>query len=330
MSRTRSRRPLLATLAAGGVGAVLLAACTGGVYDTTTVPGPTTTTSTSSAGGASAPSTTTTAQECLDDGSQLASYAPSSEITGYVQKIKKNGRLVAGVSADTLLLGSRNPITGRIEGFDIDQLHAIAKAIFGDPDKIEFRVITTAQRIPVLQDDEVDVVARTMTINCERWKEAAFSRVYYQAGQKVLVRSDSAATSIDDLDGERVCAPRGSTSLTQMTEENPDVVPVPADTHTGCLVLFQQGEVAAITGDDTVLAGLAAQDPYAKVVGDAFSEEPYGLAVSLEHPELVRFVNHVLDQEIGDGGWAASYDLWLRDTLGAPPALPKPDYGRKP
>ena len=56
----------------------------------------------------------------------------------------KRGRLIAGVSADTLLLGARNPVSGKIEGFDIDMLHAVSQAIFGDPDKIELRVITAA------------------------------------------------------------------------------------------------------------------------------------------------------------------------------------------
>ena len=63
-------------------------------------------------------------------------------------KIKKRGRLVAGVSADTYLLGSRNPFTGEIEGFDIDMVKAVAKAIFGNEDRYQLRVITAAQRIP--------------------------------------------------------------------------------------------------------------------------------------------------------------------------------------
>ena len=73
-------------------------------------------------------------------------------------KIRKRGRLVAGVSADTLLWGSRNPFTGRIEGFDIDVLRAVAQAILGSEDKIEFRVITTSQRISALQNGDVDIV----------------------------------------------------------------------------------------------------------------------------------------------------------------------------
>ena len=106
----------------------------------------------------------------------------------YMRTIQERGRLIAGVSADTLLLGARNPINGKIEGFDIDMLHAVSQAIFGDPDKIDPKVITAAERETVLQDGDVDIVARNMTINCDRWKNIAFSSEYYRSGQKVLIR----------------------------------------------------------------------------------------------------------------------------------------------
>jgi polar amino acid transport system substrate-binding protein len=244
-----------------------------------------------------------------------------------MDKIRKRGRLVAGVSADTLLLGARNPVTGRIEGFDIDVLRAVAQAIFGDPDKVELRVITAADRIPLLQKGKVDIVARNMTITCDRWKDIAFSTEYYRAGQKVLVPLGSRATDLAALKGQKVCAPKGSTSLDKLGQYG-GVIPVPADTHTACLVLFQQGTVDAITGDDTVLAGLAAQDPYARVVGRAFTAEPYGLGVSKEHVDLVRFVNGVLEQMRRDGRLTAAYDRWLKPALGPAAAPPTPVYGR--
>src|ERR1035438_813456 len=107
------------------------------------------------------------------------------------------------------------------------------------------------------------------------------------------------------------------------------LIPVGSDTHTGCLVLFQQDKVDAITGDDTILAGLAAQDPYAEVINaPAFTAEPYGIGVSRSHPEFVRFVNGVLAQMRADGQWKASYDTWLMDALGPAPAPPAPVYGR--
>jgi polar amino acid transport system substrate-binding protein len=253
-----------------------------------------------------------------------------------MSRIENRGRLVAGVSADTLLLGSRNPISGRIEGFDIDLLHAISQAIFGDPDKLELRVITAAQRLPVLEDGSVDIVARNMTITCARWKDIAFSSEYYRSGQKVMVRlgdttaSGGRITGMRDLAGKKVCAPNGSTSMDEL-RTFPGLQPVGADTHTGCLVLFQQGKVDAITGDDTVLAGLAAQDPYAHVVqAPAFTAEPYGLGIGKGNVDFVRFVNGVLAELRADGRWQKSYNRWLADALGKAPNPPAAVYGRTP
>jgi polar amino acid transport system substrate-binding protein len=98
-------------------------------------------------------------------------------------------------------------------------------------------------------------------------------------------------------------------------------------------VLFQQGQVDAITGDDTVLAGLAAQDPYAFVPPQqrAVSAEPYGLGFNSEEVDLVRFANGVLEDIRTDGRWQEFYGRWLADALntrGDLPSPPQPEYGR--
>jgi polar amino acid transport system substrate-binding protein len=311
---------------------VVTAGCSSsGVYATTQIPTPAPPSTTTPA-----PSATTTPPAC---GNPLASFAPAGANPApgatmpsgsYMATIQKRGRLIAGVSSDTLLLGARNPLNGQIEGFDIDMLKAVSKAIFGDPNKIEFRVITTAQRIPVLTDGSVDIVARAMTINCTRWAQIDFSTEYYLAGQKVLVAKGSTAKGMEDLKGKKVCAPNGSTSMDKL-KTFAGLVPVGSDTHTGCLVLFQQGKVDAITGDDTILAGLAAQDPYAVVVkAPAFTKEPYGLGISKSHPDFVKFINGVLEQMRTDGQWTTAYDTWLKGALGPAPAPPAPVYGRQP
>ncbi|PUB32190.1 amino acid ABC transporter substrate-binding protein (PAAT family) [Promicromonospora sp. AC04] len=277
--------------------------------------------------------TATAAEDCSDGLPAVASIDPggSPEVTSgsTMAAIRERGVLVVGVSADTLLMGSRNPFTGKIEGFDIDVARQIADAILGDPDKIQFRVITSGDREALLQEHEVDIVTRAFTINCDRWENIAFSAEYYHAGQKLLVPSTSDVASIDDLAGQRVCAPEGTTTLERL-EQWEGVEAVPAPTHTTCLVLFQQGAVDAITGDDTVLAGFAAQDPYAEVVGDAVSDEPYGVGIPADQPDMVQFVNGVLAQMIAGGQWEESYDRWLGDALGPAPAAPQPVYGRTP
>jgi len=246
----------------------------------------------------------------------------------YMAEIQARGRLIVGVADDTLLFGFLNPLTNRIEGFDIDMAREVARAIFGDPDAVELRAIAYSQRVPVLVEGSVDLVANTFTVNCARDQLIDFSTVYYKAGQKVLVRNDSPAARIQDLAGGRVCAAAGSTSIENVRAimTTPPIVAVEVEDQTDCLVAFQQGRVDAISTDDTILAGLAAQDPYARILPDFISEEPYGLGTSQAHPEFTAFVNGRLDQIRADGTWARIYNQWLGELFGPAPAPPAPTY----
>ncbi len=240
-----------------------------------------------------------------------------------MEKILKRGRLIAGVDQNSYLMGFRNSFTGEIEGFDVDVARQIARSVFGDEKKVQFKVVTAAERIGVLQRGEVDVVVRTMTITCDRLKEVGFSSVYYQAGQRVLVRRNSGITGVESLADKRVCVASGSTSLNNVVSRVKTTVSVP--NWTDCLVMLQQGQTDAISTDDTILAGLAAQDPYTEVVGARFTEEPYGVGVPKGQDDLVRFVNGVLERMRGDGTWSGIYWRWL-STLGPAPAPPVARY----
>jgi len=244
---------------------------------------------------------------------------PKVTLGSFMAKIRARGYLIAGVDQSTFHFRHLNPLDGKIEGFDIDMVHAVAAAIFGNPSKVEFKAISDAQRIPAIQSGAVDIVAHTMTINCERLQQVDFSTVYYDAGQRVLVQSNSRAKSIADLGGKKVCATTGSTSIANIKAAPSHPIPVAVTFWTDCLVLLQQGDVAAISTDDSILAGLAAQDPWTKVVGPRFSSEPYGLAISKQHPDFVRFVNAVLQQLRANGRWAASYARWVGTPVPAPP-----------
>jgi polar amino acid transport system substrate-binding protein len=240
-------------------------------------------------------------------------------------EIQKRGRLILGTSQDTLLFSSRNPFTGKVEGFDVDMGRQLAQAIFGDPDKIQIKVIGYDKRVSSARDGSVDIVADTMTANCSRWKDVNFSSIYYEAGQRVLVSANSAVKTIEDLGGKKVCAAGGSTSFDNIGKVKTRPIAVAKPAFGDCLVAFQQNEVDAVSTDDTILAGMAAQDPYAKVVGPKFTEEPYGMAMSPDHPEFTRFVNAVLDQNRANGTWTATYKKWL-GAFGAAPAPPVAVY----
>ena len=341
MSRMpRTRLPLWA---AGTTLLLSLAACGAGGYAQTPLsPTPTAAATTSAAPTTAAP--TPAASKCnpvpagfnpLQTYDPLPSLPASGALTGRLAEIRARGYLIAGVSADTLLMGARNPLTGQIEGFDIDLVHEIAKAILGDAAKVQLVVITAGQRQSFLVNRTVDIVVRNMTMNCARWLDwpIAFSAEYYHSGQKVLVRKGSTATSLDDLAAAKakVCAPTGTTSLAKLQEfVAKGVVPVTADTHTGCLLHFQQAKVDAITGDDTVLAGLATQDPYAVVPAQtAITAEPYGVGFNSEDKVFVQYVNRLLETMKADGRWKASNDRWLAPSLGDAPTPPAAVYGRQ-
>jgi polar amino acid transport system substrate-binding protein len=164
----------------------------------------------------------------------------------------------------------------------------------------------------------VDIVAHTLTITCDRLIDVDFSSVYFEAHQKVLVLKNSSATSLDDLHGQKVCATFGSDSVDRIRQHH--AVPVQVKYWTDCLVRLQQGSVAAISTDDSILDGLAAQDPWTKIIGKALTDEPYGLAISKQHPEFVRFVNAVLQQLRTDGQWKTSYKAWLGNPVPNPPS----------
>lgn len=239
--------------------------------------------------------------------------------------IAARGRLIAGVDQSQFLFGFRDPVTGTLEGFDIDIAREIARAIFGDPNRVEFRVVEAGQREAVLQSGEVDVVVRTFSINCARKHNVAFSTVYFNADQRILVRKGSGIDSAAGLAGKRACAVSGTTSLAKLYGLDPRPIVVGAPTWTDCLVMLQQGQIDAIGTDGVVLAGLAAQDPNVAVVGASLGVEPYGVGIKKENEDLVRFVNGVLEQIRTDGTWQRLYDERLQ-PLGPSPGPPPARY----
>ncbi len=182
-----------------------------------------------------------------------------------------------------------------------------------------YKAISDAQRIPDITSGAVDIVAHTMTITCARLQQVDFSSVYFDAAQRVLVLKNSTAQSLADLGGPEGLRDHRVRLARQRHRTRTEAVPVAVPYWTDCLVLLQQGEVAAISTDDSILDGLAAQDPWTKLVGPELTDEPYGLAISKQHPEFVRFVNAVLQQLRTNGQWAASYRHWIGPSVPAPP-----------
>ncbi|MDQ0984475.1 glutamate ABC transporter substrate-binding protein [Streptomyces sp. V2I9] len=273
-----------------------------------------------------------------------ASLPPSGGGGPAVDRIKRRGKLIAGVDQNSFRWGYRNPESRRLEGFDIDLVRAIAEDVLGDPDAVVFRAIPTNQRIAALEHDRVDVVVRTMTINCKRLEQVSFSTAYFQTGQQVLAPKDSGITGYDSsLKGRRVCSAEGSTAYEALekqsfgalykddydgTGRDPDRLTVP--NQLDCLVRLQLGEVDAVVTDNALAAGQAAQDPAVELKGKApFTTEYYGVAAKKGADDLVARVNKVLvDYRAGgdDSAWMTSYRRWLAAGLPGISGPPAPEY----
>jgi polar amino acid transport system substrate-binding protein len=201
----------------------------------------------------------------------------------------------------------------------------VARDIFGTPSQVEYRILSSADRVAALQNNQVDIVVKTMSITCERKKLVNFSTVYLVANQRILAPRDSPIAHATDLSGKRVCAVKGTTSLQRIQEINPSPIVMEVVTWADCLVALQQRQVDAVSTDDSILAGLVAQDPYLHIVGPSMNEEPYGIGINLQNTGLVRFVNGTLDRIRRDGTWSTLYRKWLT-VLGPAPAPPVARY----
>jgi polar amino acid transport system substrate-binding protein len=242
-------------------------------------------------------------------------------------QILARGSLRVGVDDNTYLWGYRDPATLDLTGFDVDLLQQVSQAIFGSPGHIDYVVVPNKLRAQYVQSGKVDILAETMTITCAREKLVDFSTVYYEAHQQILVPSNSEIAGTQDLNGKRVCAPAKSTSLQNLANLREHIQLWAVENETDCLVMLQQGQVDAISTDDTILQGLAAQDPNTKLVGQTFSDEPYGMAISKAHPDFTRFVNGVLAQVRVDGAWTNIYNSNILTGTKIPaPSIPLAKY----
>jgi polar amino acid transport system substrate-binding protein len=214
----------------------------------------------------------------------------------FMRKIQRRGRLTVGVDQNSLGLGYFNPRTGKMEGFDIDVVRKVARAIFGPgnpDDHIRYRAISTQQREAAVYYRNVDMVASAFTNTCGRQRRMRFSTVYYRARQRLLVPESSDVNSLSDLKYERVCATRSSTTIANLVKTG--VVAFPVELRSDCLVALQERDVAAVTSDDAILVGLCRQDPQTKIVGPPIKDiQHYGLAMDRRRRGFVRFVNAVL------------------------------------
>lgn len=289
--------------------AFVITACTGGGGTAT--------------GAASSPSVAASAPASA---SAAAPSAPASfAADSTMGKIQAAGKLVCGTKFDVIAFGFKNPTTNEVEGFDADLCREIATALGVQPEFVE---AISANRLPFLKEDKVDIVISTMTRNPDRLKEIDFSKIYYVAGQKILVKSDSAHQSVADLAAAnvKVCSGEGSTSEKNLqTNGVAQANLVLFKTYTEAAQALVDGRCDAVSTDDSILFGLASQNTGLEVRGEAFTEEPLGIGIKKGKDDLVQFINGVLDAMAADGRWKALYDKNIKPYSGAEAPTPPLD-----
>ena len=248
---------------------------------------------------------------------------PSIPLEQRVPDILKRGRIVVGVAQSLNRLGFRDPVTGDLAGFEVDIAHEIARDIFGDPNKVEFRYADSRNRSEILNSGEVDIIIRTMSVTRERQKNTEFSSPYLEAHNRLLVLANSPINAIDDLADKRICVTRNSTSASAISQFDIGELLI-TDTWTDCLMAMQRHQTDAVFTDDAILAGLQTQDPYTRLIdlGTNIGSSTYnvGIAPSTKSRDtrgLTQQVNMTIERIQKDGTWKRLYDEWLGDYLGS-------------
>ncbi|MFE4428106.1 transporter substrate-binding domain-containing protein [Peribacillus butanolivorans] len=227
-------------------------------------------------------------------------------------QVKDKDKIVFGVKNDTRLFGLKNPSTGEVEGFDIDIAKALAAEILGDEKKVEFKEVTSKTRMALLNNGDIDAIVATMTITDDRKKEVDFTDVYFDAGQSLLVKKGSDIKGIDSLEGKKVLAVKGSTSAINIREKAPDAQVLEFENYSEAFAALKSGQGDALTTDDSILYGMADEDPNYELVGGTFTDEPYGIAVKKGNENFVAELNKALKSLKDSGKYDEIHDKWIK------------------
>lgn len=227
--------------------------------------------------------------------------------------IQEAGQIVIGVKEDQPGLGYLDAATGERSGFDVDIARWMAAELGLSEDQIEFRAIPSANREQELVNGNIDMYVGTYSITPERKEQIDFAGPYAVTGQGLLVAADNETINSDeDLTSDvTVCSATGSTPI-QNIRDNYDADTREFDTYSQCIAQLEDGSVDAVTTDELILLGYAAQSPDTlKIVGEPFSEELYGIGVPKGDDAFRTFLNDALEN--GGETWTQIWD----DNLGA-------------
>ncbi|MER5429106.1 glutamate ABC transporter substrate-binding protein [Streptomyces sp. NPDC002588] len=221
------------------------------------------------------------------------------------------GKIKIGIKYDQPGLGLKKP-DGSFAGFDVDVATYVAKQLGYEPDQIEFVETKSADRENALARGDVKLIAATYSITDERKQKVDFAGPYLLAHQDLLIKTDSDISKGTDLNGKKLCSVTGSTSAQNVQKSiAPKANLKEYGTYSECIAGLQNGAVDAVTTDDSILAGFAAQDQYKgkfKLAGLKLSNENYGIGVKKGDTATVDKVNKALEQMVSDGSWQKAVD----------------------
>lgn len=234
-------------------------------------------------------------------------------------KLAEQGSITIGTKFDQPLFGLQAP-SGEPEGFDVEIGKIIAGELGIDSDNIEWVETVSANREPFIENGQVDIVVATYTINDERREVVDFAGPYYQAGQSILVLSeDDEIGGPDDLAGKKVCTVEGSTPAQNLRDNYPEAELELTDAYSNCLEPLRQGQVDAVSTDNVILAGFVDQNEGEfKLVGEQFTEEPYGVGLQKGDDEFRAFLNDTLEASFEDGRWKEAWESTAGEVLETP------------
>ena len=235
------------------------------------------------------------------------------------------GPVTIGIKFDQPGLGQQ---TGSdFAGFDVEVARYVAKEL--GYTQVNFKEAPSAQRETLLQSEQVKMIFATYSITEDRKQKVSFAGPYFVAGQDLLVKAGTTdITGPDAMNGKRLCSVTGSTSAKKIKDTYASKVQLQEyDTYSKCVEALNSGSIDAVTTDNVILAGFAAQPQYQgklKLVGKSFSTEQYGVGIQKGDTELCTAINSALEKMVSDGSWQKA----LEATVG--PSGFKPDTSKNP
>ncbi len=233
-------------------------------------------------------------------------------------KVMKNKVLRAGIMTDSIPGAYYNKKNEWV-GFDVDMAEEIAKRMGC---KLERVPVNNKTRIAFVQQKRIDISVANMTHKRERDKSIDFSITYFFDGQKMLAKKGK-FSSLKDFAGKKIATMQGTTSelnvknlLKSLGDKNYEKNVISFQKESECFSALQMGRVSAWSTDSTILLGYAAKKPGDfELVGDFFSDEPYGIGLPEDDSKFRDAINFAIQDIWKDGTYMKIYNKWYgKDT----------------